>query len=600
MSFSDAEHVGDGVVSWHFELGVREEREISVEVGVGVGDRDVPQQVRCNDQDSRSAPRQQLAAWRDAVPIVLSDSHALVEAVARARDDLGALRIFDPDRPGLPVIAAGAPWFMTLFGRDSLITGWMSLLADSNLALGVLETLARFQGTVVNPATEEEPGRILHEIRFGAASGLSLGGGQIYYGTIDATPLFVMLLGELRRWGLSDEALKRLLPHADAALGWIDAFGDRDGDGYVEYQRATPSGLANQGWKDSWDGIRFSDGRLPETPVALCEAQGYSYAAYLARAHFAREAGEGATEARYLDKARRLKDAFNRDFWLEDRGWFAIGLDANKQPIDALASNMGHCLWTGIVDAEKAIVVAHRLLSPELFSGWGIRTLATSMAAYNPVSYHNGSVWPHDSALCAAGLMRYGFVEEAHRIIDGLLAVADTSRGRLPELFAGFSRDDVSVPAAYPTSCVPQAWAAATPLLLIRAMLRFEPWAAENRLWLAPAFPPSIQRCRIEGIHVAGRRITVDVDGDTCEVSGADGLQISTMARSLANGSFENLVAGCARSARHIGRLPSGGPNITRRLEVGAFVGAAGEPMMGGYVGTMTARPSSVPSRIAW
>jgi glycogen debranching enzyme len=322
-------------------------------------------------------------------------------------------------------------------------------------------------------------------MRFGAATHLALGGGHVYYGSVDATPLFVMLLGELRRWGLADDVVTRLLPHADAALAWIDTFGDRDGDGYVEYQRATPAGLANQGWKDSWDAIRYADGRLPDAPIALCEVQGYTYAAYVARAHFAEEAGDRQTEARYLDKARRLKEAFNRDFWLEDRGWFALGLDADKRAIDALASNMGHCLWTGIVDADKAPAVAERLLSPELFSGWGIRTLSTAIRSHNPVSYHNGSVWPHDSALCAAGPMRYGFVDEALRVIEGLLGAAEAGGGRLPELFAGFSRSEFSSPAAYPTSCSPQAWAAATPHLILRLLLRLEP------LGLAP---PTVDR----------------------------------------------------------------------------------------------------------
>jgi glycogen debranching enzyme len=536
VSFSDAEQVASGVVTWRLELAAREERELCIEVSVSFEGHDIPRRFRCGETSDVSLPRQRLASWRDAMPVVESDSAALDLAVTRARDDLGALRIFDPDHPELPMIAAGAPWFMALFGRDSLITAWMSLLADPNLALGVLESLARFQGTDVNPATEEEPGRILHEMRFGAATGLALGGGQIYYGTIDATPLFVMLVGELRRWGLPDATVSRLLPHADAALAWIDTFGDRDRDGYVEYQRATPAGLANQGWKDSWDGVRFADGRFPETPVALCEVQGYVYGAYLARAELAGQAGDAATEDRFVAKAKRLKEMFNRDFWLEDRGWFALGLDADKRPIDALASNMGHCLWTGIIDADKAPIVAERLLSPQLFSGWGIRTLATSMAAYNPVSYHNGSVWPHDNALCAAGLVRYGLIDEAHQVIEGLLAVASASAGRLPELFAGLSRDDVSVPAAYPTSCVPQAWAAAAPLLLLRAMLRFDPSAADNRIWVAPVLPPGIARCRIEGIDVAGHRLTIDVDGDTCEVTGADHLHVTASPRPPGSG----------------------------------------------------------------
>ena len=287
IEFSASALMEPGIATWRFTLDARAELELCVEVGVQLGGHDVPRRFRCGADGDESVPEQRMASWRGAVPTVESDSAALTSAVTRARDDLGALRIFDPEHPDLPVVAAGAPWFMTLFGRDSLITGWMSLIAEPNLALGVLETLARFQGTDVNPATEEEPGKILHEVRFGANGGLSLGGGHIYYGTIDATPLFVMLVGELRRWGLADDVVTRLLPHMDAALNWIETFGDRDGDGYVEYQRATPAGLANQGWKDCWDGVRFADGRFPQTPIALCEVQGYTYAAYIARAHFA-------------------------------------------------------------------------------------------------------------------------------------------------------------------------------------------------------------------------------------------------------------------------------------------------------------------------
>ena len=282
------------------------------------------------------------------------------------------------------MVAAGAPWFMTLFGRDSLITAWMALLVDPELALGTLQTLARFQGREVRPYNEEEPGRILHEMRFGEASSLSLGGGTIYYGTADATPLFVMLLGELRRWGLAREAVDELLPHADRAIEWIEQFGDRDGDGYVEYQRTSDRGLRNQGWKDSNDAIRFADGRLADPPIALAEVQGYTYGAYLARAFFAAEQGDAARSSELRARAAALKAAFNRDFWLEDKGWLAMGLDRDKKPIDALASNMGHCLWTGILDADKADAVARKLLSPDLFSGWGVRTLGASMIGLQP------------------------------------------------------------------------------------------------------------------------------------------------------------------------------------------------------------------------
>src|SRR5688500_16506852 len=230
-------------------------------------------------------------------------------------------------------------------------------------------------------------------MRFGETAALSLGGGRIYYGTADATPLFVMLLGELRRWGLASEVVDSLLPHADRAMEWIAAHGDRDGDGYVEYQRGSDRGLVNQGWKDSWDGIRFANGDVARAPIALCEVQAYVYGAYLARHYFAEESGDADGAARYRAKALDLKRRFNEDFWLEDRGWYAVGLDHEKRPIDSLASNMGHCLWTGIVDEDKAPQVASRLLSPEMFSGWGVRTLATTMGGYNPVSYHCGSVW---------------------------------------------------------------------------------------------------------------------------------------------------------------------------------------------------------------
>ena len=527
LSLSDGAIVEPGLATWRSTMEPRQEWEVCVDVSVRLGGTDIPSRFGCDrDDDERLLPAQRLDDWRQSLPTVETDHPSLAATVRRSGEDLGALRIFDPDHPELPILAAGAPWFMSVFGRDSLLTAWMSLLVDPDLAHGVLETLARFQGRRVDPVTEEEPGRILHEMRFGAAASLSLGSGHIYYGSIDATPLFVMLLGEMRRWGLADDVVERLLPHADAALDWIERYGDRDGDGYVEYQRATPQGLFNQGWKDSWDGIRFADGRLPQPPIALCEVQGYVYAAYTARAHFAQEAGDEGTCERYRTKALELKQAFNRDFWLDDRGWFALALDADKNPIDALASNMGHCLWSGIIDDEKARAVADQLLGPELFSGWGIRTLATTMAAYNPVSYHNGSVWPHDNALCAAGLMRYGFIGHANRVVDALLDVAAINAGRLPELFAGFDRTEIEVPATYPTSCVPQAWAAAAPLLLLRTMLRFDPWASNGQLSVAPALPPTMQRLVVRRITVAGRRISVAVEDDTCEIQGADGLEI--------------------------------------------------------------------------
>jgi glycogen debranching enzyme len=520
ISVVGAPHLSANVASFELIVPARGQWSTCVQVTPIIEDEEVEPRYRCGSPVERSTPQERLDQWRRDVPAVQTDYDPLRNVVVQSAEDLGALRIFDPDYPERTVLAAGAPWFMTLFGRDSLLTSYMALVLDPDLALGVLQTLARFQGDKEDPRNDEEPGRILHEMRFGEAPSLSLGGGRVYYGTADATPLFVMLLGELRRWGLANELVDRLLPHADRALEWIDRYGDRDGDGYVEYKRASDRGLGNQGWKDSGNAIRFADGRLARAPIALCEVQGYAYGAYLARAHFADELGDAETAAHFRSKAATLKENFNRDFWLEDRGWFAMGLDADKVPIDALASNMGHCLWTGIVDEEKAPLVVAQLMSPELWSGWGIRTLARSMVGFNPVSYHNGSIWPHDNALCAAGLMRYGFADEAHRVIRGLLDAAGYQQNRLPELFGGFGRDEMPFPVQYPSSCSPQAWAAASPLLFLRTMLRLDPWVPHQKVWLAPALPPWIHYLRVDRIPLAGRRVTVEVEGEDVRVEG--------------------------------------------------------------------------------
>jgi glycogen debranching enzyme len=452
-------------------------------------------------------PAVRTSVWRDAGPSLMVEDGRLRRTLARSRSDLGALRIFDPDHPGRAAVAAGAPWFMALFGRDAIITSLMTIALDPGLALGTAQTLARHQGTRLDPGTEEEPGRIPHELRFGDAS-LALGG-NVYYGTADATPLFVMLLGELRRWGADHDQVHALLPHADHALEWVEKYGDSDGDGFVEYQRATDRGLINQGWKDSWDGITFADGRIAEAPIALCEVQGYVYAAHLARALLADETGDHEGAQRWREKAARLKQSFNKRFWLPGRSWYALGLDRDKRPIDSLASNMGHLLWTGIVDEDKAAAVADRLLSREMFSGWGVRTLATTMEAYNPMSYHNGSVWPHDNGIIAAGLMRYGFVEHAQRVARAVLDAAAEFNGRLPELMCGFDRSEYPHPVPYPTACSPQAWTAATPVELLRTLLRAEPCMPHRRIRLDPALPPPFGALQVRDVPLGG--ITIDV-----------------------------------------------------------------------------------------
>ena len=464
-----------------------------------------------SDGDGLSPRDRRRQEWVAKIPKLHMGNQSIERTLRRSYDDLGALRIEDPNHPERVVVAAGAPWFMTLFGRDSLWASEMSMPVDPSLALGTLQTLADRQGKVVDPVSEEEPGKILHEVRLDVSSGLSLGGKNIYYGSVDATPLFVTILGTVSRWGFAKDTIAALLPHADRALDWIRNYGDKDGDGFVEYERLNPRGLINQGWKDSWDGINFADGRMAEAPIALCEVQAYVYDAYMARSWIAYDAGDTALATRLADEAAELKKRFNEQFWLPERGYYAIALDGKKRPVDACASNMGHCLWVGLVDEDKAPLVAERLLSPEMFSGWGVRTLASDMGAYNPASYHNGSVWPHDNAVIVAGLMRYGFVEEAQRISTALLEAAEYSGGRLPELFCGFSREQFAEPVPYPTACSPQAWAATTPIQLVTSLMRYDTHVSRGGFWLDPVLPESYGDLHISNAPIGGGRITIDV-----------------------------------------------------------------------------------------
>jgi glycogen debranching enzyme len=525
-----------GLLTWQAVIPRGGSWAASLLVTPSLDGQDAPACYGEGEPIERTAPGRRLADWRRRSPLLVSADERLAATFATSAEDVGSLRIFGRghgEQAEHEVIAAGAPWFMTLFGRDSLITSWMLLPVDMSLALGTLRTLASLQGQRDNPLTEEQPGRILHETRSGRDASLSLGGGSVYYGTADATPLFVMLLGELARWGVAADAVDELLPQADRALAWVTQHGDRDGDGFVEYQRATDQGLVNQGWKDSFDGITFASGRIAEAPIALAEVQGYVYAAYQARAHLAAERGETECARHWTARARKLRRDFNRAFWLPDRGYFALGLDADKRPIDALGSNMGHCLWTGIVDRDKAAAVAEHLVSRPMFSGFGIRTLATGSGAFNPMSYHNGSVWPHDNAICAAGLMRYGFVPQAQQVATGILEAADKFGGRLPELFCGFDRGDFASPVAYPSSCSPQAWAAAAPFLLLRTLLRLDPAVPSGRVWCAPAVPARLLPLRVGALHIAGGTVSVDVSRRGWRVDGLPpGLELIRRPRS--------------------------------------------------------------------
>ena len=510
---------GPGLFTFSVAIPPREQWETCLQVHFAIDGNAVTPAYPCGQHPEFSRPARRNREWIERAPLIDTPHEGLAAALRTGQLDLGALRIHDPERPGREVVAAGAPWFMTPFGRDSLLTSWMALPLDPGLALGTLETLARHQGRVVDPLTEEEPGRILHEMRFGAEAGLALGGGNVYYGTADATPLFVMLLGEAFGWGMNVDDLTALLPAADAALSWIQNYGDRDGDGFVEYQRATDRGLLNQGWKDSGDGITDAEGRFAVPPIALCEVQGYVYAGYLSRARIARQLGDTATFERWAARAAALKRAFNNAFWLPDRGYFALALDRDKKPVDSLTSNIGHCLWTGIVDDDKAAAAVANLLSPQMFSGWGVRTLASSMGAFNPLSYHNGSVWPHDNAIAVAGMLRYGFVDGAHRVARAVLDAAGAFGWRLPELWCGFNRSEFSTPLPYPTACSPQAWAAATPIFLLRTLLGLHPWLPGGQVAVSPRVPAEFLPLTVGRLPLGGDnvRLTVTRDGYVLE-----------------------------------------------------------------------------------
>ncbi|WP_085999044.1 amylo-alpha-1,6-glucosidase [Nocardia higoensis] len=514
--------VQPGTLTWRAVVPVGGSWQTEIIAQPTLGNQRVQAAVAPGEHYGVSAPGRKIEAWRDTATDIVAADPTLTQVLRRTESDLGALQIHDDSGESRPFVAAGAPWFMTLFGRDSLLTAWMALPLAVDLALGTLQQLAELQGRAVDPLTEEEPGRIMHEMRRGPAGGQVLGG-QIYYGTVDATPLFVMLLAECHRWGADEDAIRQLLPAADAALDWITDYGDRDGDGFVEYRRATDRGLINQGWKDSYDGINDAEGHLAEAPIALCEVQGYVHAALLARAELAEAFGEIPLGSRLRERAAELRVKFAEQFWLPERGWYAIALDGSKRRVDALTSNAAHCLWAGIAEDEHVAELVRQLSGPEMDSGFGLRTLASSMGAFNPMSYHCGSVWPHDTAIGVAGLLRYrhvpGAVELATRLATGLLDAAAAFDGRLPELFCGFSRSRFAVPVPYPTSCSPQAWASAAPLLLVRAFLGLDPDVPARTLTLRPRLPAEWGRVSLTELRLG--EITVDLEAEGTEVISA-------------------------------------------------------------------------------
>jgi glycogen debranching enzyme len=452
-----------------------------------------------------------LKRWLDGAPVLECDWDSLRKTYRRSLVDLAALRFSPPITGFRSLPAAGLPWFMTMFGRDSIFTSLQALPFTPELAATTLRALGDWQGTRVDDFRDEDPGRILHEMRYGELPAFEERPHSPYYGCADATPLYVVLLDEYERWTGDRRLVHELEQEARAALNWIDEYADLMGNGYISYQRRNEeTGLENQCWKDSWDSISYRNGRLAGFPRATCELQGYAYDAKIRAARLARDVWKDPEFASELEKqAAELKRRFNRDFWIDDGEYFALALDTDGKQVDALSSNIGHLLWSGIVEKSKAKAVARHLLGPRLFSGWGVRTLAEGEGRYNPIGYHVGTVWPFDNSFIAWGLRRYGFKEEAAQIAAGILAAADFFDGRLPEAFGGYERALTRYPVQYPTACSPQAWSTGAPLLLLRTMLGLEP--AGDLLVVDPALPVGIGHIAL--LDIPGRWGRVDAFG---------------------------------------------------------------------------------------
>jgi glycogen debranching enzyme len=442
-------------------------------------------------------------AWERGTTLVDSD-HELFDLVVKR--SVADLRLLMNDGPGPDerYIAAGVPWFATLFGRDAILAAFQALPFRPQLAVETLTVLAAHQATEDDPWRDAEPGKILHELRSGELARAGELPHTPYYGSVDSTPLWLVLLGATFDWTGDLALLDRLWPHAMAALEWIDRHGDLDGDGFIEYARRSERGLVNQGWKDSSDAIRDRSGREAASPIALAEVQGYVFDAKRRLAGLARIRGDQPLAVRLDAEAAALQERFEAAFWVEDLRYYAMALDGDKRPADAIGSNAGHCLWSGIVGTDRARDVVEALFRPSMFSGWGIRTYAAGQPGYNPIGYHTGTVWPHDTAIVAAGLKRYGFDDASNRLVGEVFEAAQRFPDyRLPELFCGFDREDAHAPVPYPVACSPQAWAAAAPFLFLTTMLGLRAYAERGELELHhPHLPEWLGRVTIKDLRV--------------------------------------------------------------------------------------------------
>ncbi|MBC7928518.1 MAG: amylo-alpha-1,6-glucosidase [Bryobacteraceae bacterium] len=487
----------------HFDLVLTPRQQIKIYITVRCEKgTDVPAPMLSFDE-GRTRVLSQIAAHKADSCAIQSSNGQFQAWISRAFSDL---HMMSTNLPTGPYPYAGVPWFNTPFGRDGIVTAFECLWFWPELARGVLTYLAKTQATEIVPEEDAEPGKILHETRNGEMAALKEMPFGRYYGSVDGTPLFVLLAGAYYRRTGDLGLVEKIWPNIEAALAWVDTFGDRDGDGFVEYSRLSGSGLLHQGWKDADDAIMHANGSIADGPIALCEVQGYVYGAWRAASELASALGLEDESAAWSEKADRLQVEFNRAFWCEELSTFALALDGKKDRCRVRSSNAGQGLFTGIADGDKARRVTEGLVRPESFSGWGIRTLAEGEARYNPMAYHNGSVWPHDNALIALGFARYGFVTEALQVFKGLFEAAMYfDLHRMPELFCGFGQQTGEGPVLYPVACSPQAWSAASVFLLFQATLGLTIDGVRGRVsFVRPALPDFLDKVEITNLRVAG------------------------------------------------------------------------------------------------
>jgi glycogen debranching enzyme len=503
---SEAEVASEQVrVSWQVRLEPSQTEVLSLVVEPRIAGR------RAELQSFDSAVRElrrSYEEWERSCTRVWSDNELYNSLLTRALRDLRALRT--PTEHG-DMVAAGIPWFVAPFGRDALMTCHQTLIVNPHLTRTTLEVLASYQAEEEDTWRDAQPGKILHEFRQGELASAHVIPHSPYYGSVDSTPLWLLLFATYYRWTDDLDFCRSLLPNVERALEWVDRYGDLDGDGFLEYRTSSPRGLANQGWKDSHDSVVHTDGKIAEGPIALAEVQAYVYLAKLRVADIFQALGDTERAAALREQAAILKVRFNEAFWIESEQYYAEALDGEKRQVGSVTSNPAHGLYCQIIDTERGHLMARRLLAPDMFSGWGIRTMSKSSVAYNPMSYHNGSIWPHDNAFIGAGLKRYGHAKAANRLATALFDMAVTVDDmRLPELFCGFTRRSPQRPVAYPVACSPQAWAAGAPFLLLQAMLGISAQAPENTLLVnKPHLPPWLNTVELHNLRVGRSTISM-------------------------------------------------------------------------------------------